>query len=56
MKIGKWINNVARDFEAYRQGTVVVQVVDVPWEQILDDLYAGFVTSPMMGGSVAILE
>lgn len=61
--IGKWINSVARDFEEYRKGAVIVEVVDIPWEQLLDDvvneavskigLYDGFVTAPMVSGSVA---
>jgi multiple sugar transport system substrate-binding protein len=60
--LGKWIGSSARDFEEYRKGAVSVEVIDVPWEQMLGDvvneavskigLYDGFVTAPMVGGSV----
>lgn len=59
---GKWIASVARDFEEYKRGSVVVEVVDVPWAQILDDvvneatsktgIYDGFVTGPIVSGSI----
>ena len=59
---GMWITSAARDFEAYKQGTVVVEVVETPWNDVIDNvvnealsqtgLMDGFITAPGVSGSV----
>jgi hypothetical protein len=35
---GTWISAIAKDFENHRRGSVVVDIVEVPYDQFLDDV------------------
>jgi len=63
---GSWINEIAREFEAYKNGTVQIQVMERPYDQVRDDilneavsqvgLLDGFITGPSVSGSVVAHE
>lgn len=60
--LGTWINTAARDFEQYKQGSVKVEIVETPWDQVIENivneavsktgLMDGFITAPGVSGSV----
>ena len=38
MTTGTWMSTIAKAFEKHRQGSVMVDIVEVPYDQLLDDV------------------